>query len=135
MKQKYLEIKYARICQMINILEKNYNIKKDVKKELEDAYNKMYMYKYKLEMLAKKSYNIPTLNSNSEIIFSEEYETKEHNLNDEMLSGLENKQFYTKEEADRILRGAVCTCSEKETEEDDWNDGDAPEDGQSFPGS
>lgn len=112
MKQKYLEIKYARICQMINILEKNYNIKKDVKKELEDAYNKMYMYKYKLELLGKKSYDIPTLNSNSEIIFSEEYETKEHNLNNEMLSGLENKQFYTKEEAENLIKWTVNNTRE-----------------------
>lgn len=107
MKQKYLENKYNKICQMIEILENNYFNGVDTKKELEDAYNKMLMYKYKLEILTQKSYYRSLKKVNDKIIFIDEINIKEHNVDNDLLEHLYNKEFYTKTEADNLIRWTV----------------------------
>lgn len=114
--KKHLENVYKITCQEVLELEQKYYNNLCSKKDLIEKYNKMYIYKYKLEILTKKNYYTNFLNcykyDKDKVIFTIDHEIKNHDIDYSLLNDLDKKEYYTLEEAENLIKWTVNNTRE-----------------------
>lgn len=114
--KRNLENTYKNICQEIIKLNQKYYDGLCSIKELIEKYNKLYIYRYKLEKLTKKSYYEDYLKAykydKDKAIFTIDHEVKIHDVDYNLLNDLEHKEYYTVEEAENLIKWTVNNTRE-----------------------